>query len=109
MTDIQTNIEIEQINPIEELKRLNTYDATIPDKIIHSTDAQPQRKVRKGWFNNVFGYVQIAIDEGQIKDPDLLKEADILINKYTGDEFQNRNVNREDIDSVTDFINKVTV
>ena len=62
--------EPEELNPrqklLKELIRLrDEYSGEIPDRMVNSTTDQGY-KVRKGWFNQVTGNLELGMEQGLV-------------------------------------------
>jgi hypothetical protein len=109
-TVVKRQPEPQEYDPIQELRDLNTFDSTIPERIVQSSDSNPppEMKVRKMWFTMVVGNIENAIKIHKITDQDLIDEATKVIDRFTSKDFKTRNTKKEDIDIASDFITRIT-
>jgi len=76
----------------EKLTELrDDFSDEIPEKIIHSDQTSDKKyKAVKYWWTALNSYLQTGIDFDVIQEPELKKDVDAFIKKYSSKEFNNQ-------------------
>lgn len=93
-----------------QLRMLQMADKdNIPNEIVHSNSDDSYYKVRKNWWYGVLLSMLSGIEEGEFKDPELIKEMDTFHNKFWGREFFDANhlTTSKDIQEVNILLEKI--
>jgi len=92
----------------ESLRRLrDDFDGSIPEGTVRDGDF----KVRKNWWIALIGYVWLALDQGEIKDPETEKLANEFLDDYMRDgeneKFHCRPTSAQDIERADQLITAI--
>jgi hypothetical protein len=85
---------------------LDDFSNEIPDKVINSTDENRNYKVRKGWFNAIFGEIGLLQMIGYLESGES-ELVDCFLEDYGSKEFSARLTTENDIqrgDQVLKFL-----
>lgn len=94
---------VENTDPVEDLKRLNSWSEEVPAEEIHSGDS----KYRKNFYQSgIFAIFMIA-ENGKIKSKEAKEAVEDFIEAFANEEFKNRFTTREDIDRANKDINTI--
>jgi len=90
---------------LRELVRLrDEYSGEIPDIIVNSTTDQGY-KVRKGWFNQVTGNLELGMEQGLVAG-ELAEKSEQFADKYCTEDFAARLTTKEDIEEADALLNE---
>jgi hypothetical protein len=109
ISDIENLPELRR-QAIEDLLILrDDYKNEIPREILHSTSSDNKYKVRKSWFQGLVAVAENRLMKGLIREPNLVKDIDAFIVRYTSPDWAHPAVltTKEDIEKADNLIDKI--
>jgi hypothetical protein len=99
----------EKIDLVDKLRELREdWSDEIPQEEKHSTSENNKYKVRGAWFDSVVADVWLLLEDKVITKEESKKAANELINKFTTEEFKNRELTtKEDIQTANKLIDEI--
>lgn len=95
---------------LERLRKLkDEWSDEIPKKIIHGPSSDLKKfKVRRNWWQGVVGSLAMALERGQIPNPEVQEEVKEFLEHYTSEKFHKQPLTTaEDIEKANSIINLV--
>lgn len=110
--DAEEGVCLEEI--LKDLKKARyDYLEEIPKEIKHSFEIvedkiiTPNYKCRNGWFTIILGYGDFLINQGKIKDPELIKHYDSFEKYFREEKLFERRKTSEDIKRGNELLDRL--